>query len=292
MRGDDPIRAAFWMIGAIFSFTSMAVAGRALADVHDTFEIMTFRSFVGIAIVIIVAAWSGTLKEISNRRFGLHFLRNISHFMGQNLWFFAVTVAPLAQVFALEFTTPLWAMLLAAIFLREKMTAFQIVLAVFGFIGVLIVTEPGSGFTFSIGLIAAGIAAIGFAGAAICTRALTRTESITCILFYLTVLQAIFGLITMLYDLKFTLPTAQTIPWLTLVGCAGLLAHFCITKALALATAATVMPIDFARLPIIALVGMLFYDEPLSWAVFLGAAIIFLANYLNIRISAAAATSR
>ena len=292
MNKEDPIAAAFWMIGAIFAFTAMAIAGRALADVHDTFEIMTFRSLVGIIIVVAVGKFAGTLHEIRMRRLGLHFLRNISHFIGQNLWFFAITAAPLAQVFALEFTTPLWGMLLAAVFLREKLTAYQVTLAVIGFAGVLIVTEPGDGFVFSTGLMAAGIAAIGFAGAAICTRALTRTKSITCILFFLTAIQGGFGLITMLYDGAFTLPTIATLPWLTLVGCAGLLAHFCITKALSMASASVVMPIDFARLPIIAMVGMVFYDEPLSWAVFIGAAVIFLANYLNIRANTASATSR
>ena len=76
----------------------------------------------------------------------------------------------------------------------------------------------------------------------------------------------------------------QSLPWLVLVGCAGLLAHFCMTKALSLAPASVVMPIDFARLPIIALVAMILYNEPLEWAVLAGAVIIFAANYLNIRI--------
>lgn len=280
---ESPFRAAAWMIGAIVAFTSMAIAGRALAPIHDTFEIMTFRSFVGLGIVLIIGRYFGTLQEIRFRRIGLHVIRNASHFMGQNLWFFAITVVPLSQVFALEFTTPIWAMFLAAIFLKERLTLYQVTLAFIGFVGVLIVAKPGAGFVFSAGIIAAAIAAIGFAGAAISTRALTRTETITCILFYLTVIQAIFGLITMLYDGHANSPTWSSLPWLVLVGCAGLLAHFCLTKALSMAPAAVVMPIDFTRLPIIAVVGMLFYSEPLSWFVFLGAAIIFVANYLNIR---------
>lgn len=278
-----PLRAATWMIGAIVSFTAMAIAGRSLAGEHDTFEIMTYRSLIGIVIVVTIAARAGTLGQITGTRLGLHTIRNMFHFAGQNLWFFAITAAPLAQVFALEFTTPIWATLMAPFILGERLTRIRTVSAVLGFVGILIVAQPGAGFALSPGLIAAGLAAVCFAATALSTRLLTRTESITCILFYLTVLQAIFGLVTAGFDGDIALPSANSAPWLVVVGCAGLLAHFCMTKALAMAPAAVVMPIDFARLPIIALVGVTLYGEALQWAVLVGAVIIFGANYLNIR---------
>lgn len=283
MSTDHPLRAAVWMLGAIVSFTSMAIAGRALAATHDTFEIMTYRSLIGFIIVLAVGRWAGTLHQITPRKLWLHGIRNACHFTGQNLWFFAITAAPLAQVFALEFTAPIWATLLAPFFLKERLTRLRALTALLGFIGVLIVARPGAGIALSPGLIAAGLAAIGFAGTAIATRMLTRTESITCILFFLTSIQAVFGLVTAGMDGDIALPTATSLPWLALVGCAGLLAHFCMTKALSRAPASVVMPIDFARLPIIALVGMMLYAEPLQWAVLIGAAIIFGANYVNIR---------
>ncbi|MDJ0629070.1 MAG: DMT family transporter [Rhodobacter sp.] len=283
MTAHPPLHAAVWMIGAIVSFTAMAIAGRALADELDTFEIMTYRSFIGIAIVLGGAWWAQTLTQITRRSLHIHFIRNISHFTGQNLWFYAVTAAPLAQVFALEFTSPLWVTVFAPIFLGERLTRVRALAALLGFCGILIVAQPGSGVTLSPGLIAAALAAIGFAGAATFTRLLTRTETITCILFYLTTMQAVFGLITAGFDGAIAWPSPAAWPWLVLVGCAGLVAHFCMTKALAIAPATVVMPMDFARLPIIALVGMALYSEPLEWAVLAGAAVIFAANYLNIR---------
>ena len=75
----------------------------------------------------------------------------------------------------------------------------------------------------------------------------------------------------------------SALPWFVIIAIAGLLAHFCMTSALSLAPASIVMPVDFARLPIIALVGVLFYSEPLDALILLGAAMIILANYLNIR---------
>ena len=275
------LRACLWMIGAIFSFTSMAIAGRQVSFALDTFEIMTYRSLLGIAIVCSLAYATGTWRQINTQQLGLHAVRNLSHFIGQNLWFFALTMIPLAQVFALEFTTPIWVLLLSPLVLGERLTRVGLIAALIGFIGVLIVTRPGSA-PISAGLIAGALCAIGFAFSAIFTRRLTRTQTITCILFYLTVMQAVFGLICAGYDGDIALPTAATLPWLVVIGCAGLFGHFCLTTALSLAPASIVMPIDFARLPTVAILGALIYGEQLDPFIFLGAALIFGGNYLNI----------
>ncbi|WP_425100552.1 DMT family transporter [Tropicibacter sp. S64] len=275
------LRACLWMIGTIFSFTGMAIAGRAVSLDLDTFEIMLYRSLIGIVIVLVVSSVAGTRHQIGVRKMGWHGLRNISHFAGQNLWFYSITVIPLAQVFALEFTSPLWVMLLSPLFLGERLTLGRILAASGGFLGILIVARPDPD-TFHIGLVTAALAAIGFAGSAVFTRRLTRTEPITQILFWLTAMQACFGLVCAGFDGDIALPAAASLPWIVLIACAGLVAHFCLTTALSLAPATVVMPIDFARLPVIAFVGMLLYGELLDPWVFLGAAVIFGANYLNI----------
>lgn len=280
----DTLKAALWMIGAIVSFTLMAIAGRAVSFELDTFEIMLFRSLTGIAIVLLVASWAGTLGQVNRQQLGLHATRNIAHFAGQNLWFYAITVIPLAQVFALEFTTPIWVILFAPLLLGERITRVGGFAAMLGFIGVMIVTRP-IGAELSSGTITAALAAIGFALSAIFTRKLTRTQTITCILFWLTVMQAVFGLIAAGHDGDIALPSAVSVPWLVLIGCAGLMAHFCLTTALSLAPASIVMPIDFVRLPVIAIVGAQIYAEPLDLFVFMGAALIFAANFINIRFS-------
>lgn len=275
------LQAALWMIGAITSFTLMAIAGRTVSVELDTFEIMLFRSITGIIIVVSVAVYLGTFRQIGRSQLGLHATRNICHFAGQNLWFYAITVIPLAQVFALEFTTPIWVILLSPLLLKERLTGIGLLSAAIGFVGILIVTRPDPA-NINSGLVAAASCAVFFALTAIFTRKLTRTQSITTILFYLTTMQAVFGLICAGYDGDIALPSLQTLPWVVLIGCAGLLAHFCLTKALSIAPASVVMPIDFVRLPVIAIVGMLLYAEPLEALVFVGAAFIFAANYLNI----------
>ena len=275
------LRAALWMMGAVLSFSSMAVAGRAVSFELDTFEIMLYRSIVGFVIVLGLAALTGGWITITARRPGAHLLRNLCHFTGQNLWFYALTVIPLAQVFALEFTAPLWVLILSPLVLGERLTPMRALAAVIGFTGILIVARP-SPETLTAGTLAAAAAAIGFAGSILMTKRLTRTETLTCILFWMTLMQIAFGVICAGHDGAIALPSPATLPWLGLIGCAGLVAHYCLTTALSIAPATVVVPVDFLRLPLIAVIGLLVYGEQIEPAVILGAAVIFGANYLNL----------
>jgi drug/metabolite transporter (DMT)-like permease len=277
----DTWRAVFWMFGAVVSFISMAIAGRAVSFELDTFEIMMWRSFVGVAIMCSALSLRRRWSQISTAHMGLHTVRNLAHFTGQNLWFYAITAIPLTQVFALEFTSPLWVLVLSPLILGERLTPTRGLAALIGFVGILIVTRP-SAETISPGIICAALAALGFATTNVLTRRLTRDVPILCILFWLTVLQAIFGIIAAGYDGDIAVPGADSLPWVLLIGCAGLAAHWCLTTALSLAPATVVMPIDFARLPLAAIIGAMIYAEPLDPFVLLGAALIFGGNYLNI----------
>ncbi|MFY2826372.1 DMT family transporter [Ruegeria sp. MALMAid1280] len=275
-------KAALWMTGAIASFSSMAIAGRELSITHDTFEIMFYRSLVGICVVALILSLTGKWHQVSTHRLGLHGIRNLMHFTGQNLWFYAVSVIPLAQVFALEFTQPIWVILLSPLLLKERLTPVRVLSALIGFAGILIVARPGA-VPLGAGVLTAALSAVFFALTTISTKTLTRFASIGCIMFWLTVMQAILGLIAAGIDGQIALPTLATIPFLLLVGLAGLLAHYCITNALAIAPATVVVPFDFARLPTIAVVGMILYHEPLDHWTLLGAAVIFSGIFMNVQ---------
>ncbi|MEM6308841.1 MAG: DMT family transporter [Pseudomonadota bacterium] len=278
---NDTLKGVLWMLGTITSFSVMAVAGREVLDVHDTFEIMAFRSILGVLIIVTIVAVTGRWQELRTQQFGTHFVRNAGHFIGQNLWFYALSLITLSQVFALEFTTPLWVILLGPLLLGERFTPIALICAALGFAGILVVTRPGL-IEMNSGTYAAMSSAIFFAISVILTKRLTSTESVLCILFYLTTIQLVFGLIASGYDGDVTLPRGWDIFWLTLIGLAGLLAHFCYTMALSLAPAAVVAPIDFARLPTIAIIGWLLYAENLDVWIFVGALLIFTGNYVNI----------
>ena len=278
----NPIKAGFWMLGAMVSFTLMAISGRSLADKLDTFEIMTFRSFIGIAIVLFFAYRANTIQQISTRYLKLHIIRNLFHFTGQNLWFFAILYVPLSQMFVFEFSTPLWVAICAPLVLGERLTPSRFIAATLGFFGILVVARPDFS-DVNPAIIAAALCAVGFAGATLATKILTRTETITAILFWLTVLQAVFGVICAGYDGVIDVPRGGEWLWVIVIGICGLCAHFCITTALQLAPATIVTPFEFLRLPLITVVGVILYGEALEWPVFIGAFVVLLANILNIR---------
>ncbi len=269
------------MTGTIVSFSAMAVSGREISFELDTFEIMMYRSIIGLIIVLLLAKLFKTHREISTQNLSLHFYRNLSHFTGQNLWFYALTLIPFAQLFAFEFSVPLWVMLAAPFLLGERLTNIRIISILVGFIGILIVTRPWLA-GLAPGIIPAALCAIGFACSVIFTKQLTQKVSITCILFWLTSMQLLMAVICAGYDGDISFPSSSNFIWIIIIGIGGLLAHFCITKALQLAPATVVTPIDFCRLPVIAAIGYVFYNEALDIFIIGGAIIIFIANYINI----------
>jgi drug/metabolite transporter (DMT)-like permease len=275
------LRAAIWMIGAILSFSAMAIAGREAGLTLDTFEIMMYRSLVGVLVVAGAITLMRRWHLVSSERLTQHGLRNMAHFTGQNLWFYAVSVIPLAQVFALEFTSPIWVILLAPLFLGEKLTRMRALAVALGFVGILIVARP-SPQTFTSGVACAAGSAVVGALTHSATKRLTRSESLWSMMFWLTAMQLVLGIVFAGWDMDIALPDAQSLPYLLVIGCAGLSAHFCITNALSLAPAALVVPIDFARLPFIALLAWLIYGESVEIWLFVGAALILIGNFINI----------
>jgi drug/metabolite transporter (DMT)-like permease len=223
----------------------------------------------------------GRLGDIRANRIQRHFFRNVLHFTGQNLWFYAMMTVPLAQVFALEFTSPIWVILLSPLVFGEKLTTPRLLAAGMGFAGILMVTRPDFS-TLNAGTLAAIACGFFFAATALMTKSLTRAENIVSILFWLTVMQLIFGILFASFDGDVMLPTAQTLPWLALIGVAGVTAHLSLTSALSLAPASFVFPIDFIRLPLIAVIGAWAYNEVVDPWVIAGGAIIFAGNWINL----------
>jgi len=276
-----PIVAALWMLGAVVSFSAMAVAGRITYAELSTFELMFFRSAIGLIIVCMLLARSARgWGQIKSQHAGLHVKRNIIHFAGQNLWFYAVAVIDFAQVVAFEFTNPIWVALLAPFMLGERWTKVRVFCVLVGFIGILVVARPGQT-ELGLGHLAAAGCALGFALNTIFTKQIMRYDTVLCVLFWMTLLQMTMGLGLSIPG-GLTWPSASLWPWVGLVGVCGLTAHYALTSALAAAPATIVAPMEFLRLPVMASIGMLAYGEPFEVAVFAGAALIVLANLVNL----------
>lgn len=272
-------KAAAWMLGALFSFTAMALSVRELSSTMSTFQLLFFRSLVGLIFVgfLIWRAGPGVLKS---QQLGLQVFRNIIHYGGQFGWFVGIALLPLAEVFAIEYTTPIWTMIFAIPILGERLTRMRVLIAAIGFTGVLVILRPGIEI-IDIGALAVIGAAICYAFAHVFTKKLSTTDSTLAILFYMTVVQLPLGLIPSLNDWYW--PLLNEWPLIIIVGLSALSAHYCLTTAFRLADASVVAPMDFLRLPLAATFGFLVYNEPLDPYVFLGALIIMSGIYLNIR---------
>jgi len=270
------------MLGAVVSFSAMAVAGRELSVEMNTFELMMYRSAIGLGIVMLFLRTSQKgIEQVKTQHFRLHLARNIVHFIGQNLWFFGIAVIPFSQLVALEFTNPIWVALLAPIFLGESITRTRIVAAIIGFIGVLIVARPGVA-PFEWGHAAGLGAALAFAINTLFTKRIAQIDGVLSVLFWMTLLQFIFGLVLSLPN-GIPIPSLGGAGWIFVVAVCGLTAHYCLTTALSLAPASIVAPMDFIRLPIITMLGAVLYGEALMWPVILGTVVIVVGNLMNIR---------
>ena len=269
------------MLVAIAAFTLMAVAGRAVQTELDSFQLMALRSAIALVIItLIVWRTRPGFAQLRSRQPMLHVWRNLFHFTGQNAWFMALMLIPLAELTALEFTNPIWVAALAPLLLGERFTTRKAVALALGFAGVLIVARPGLA-PVQAGHALALLAALGFALTTIWTKRIMAHDGVLCVLFWMSASQTVLGFATGLPG-GFPIPSPALWPWVLVVALTGLAAHYALTSALGHAPASVVAPMDYLRLPVIAIVGMLLYDEPLVWAVFLGGGVILLANIVNI----------
>ena len=266
------------MSGAVFAFCAMALASRELTRHMGLFEILFFRT--GIALLILLAflprIGRATLKT---QQPVVQVWRNGFHLLGQAAWVYSLSVLPLAMVFAIEFTLPVWTALLATLFLGERMNGARLVMLLCGIAGVLVILRPGMQEIQPAALIML-LGAFGFAVQMIGTKRLSRTDSPWAVLFWMSVLQSPLCLAVAWPG--WVTPDWSHLPWLIAIGCGHFAAHYCITRSLKLADASVVVPVDFFRLPLIAIVGAIAYGEPLDPMVMLGAVIIFVGTYFGL----------
>jgi drug/metabolite transporter (DMT)-like permease len=271
-----------WMTGTLLSFSVMAIAVRGLAGSLSILEILAVRAAVSLTIILAIMAVRPELRHtVKTHRFGLHLLRNGVHYCSQYLWAWSLLLLPLATVFALEFTMPAWTILLAPFFLGERMTPSRIGAVIFGIAGVLVILRPGLD-TFQPAALMVLVAALGYAINIIATKKLTATDSTFAIVFWMNVMQLVLGVafagVTFVGKIGWEL-----VPWILGIGTAGLFAHYCMTNAFRAGDASVVIPLDFMRIPLIAVVGWWLYSEPLDAFVFAGAGLIITGILWNLR---------
>lgn len=268
------------MAGWLAAMVLLAVAAREAGRVLHVFQIMELRSLLGIVLFLPMIVAKGGIRAIRTRHFGRHLGRNALHYVAQFLWFLAITMIPIAEVVAIEFTGPVWVALLAVVALGERLTPARIAAVALGVVGVVIIVRPGLDHV-EVGQVVALLAAIGFAGSIILVKSLTRTESVVSIIFWMLVIQSAIGAIPA--AMLWSTPPASVWPWLVVIALCGTYSHFCMAHALRHAEATTVVPLDFLRVPLTALAAWLVFSERFDIFTVVGAAVILGGNMLNLK---------
>ena len=277
--------AALWMAGWLSLMLVMVVAGREATSVVNVFQLMEVRSVLAILFLCPIILHNGGFATMKTSRLPQHIARNLIHYGAQLGWFFALTLIPIGQVVAIEFTMPVWTAILAASFLGERLTSWRAAAIVLGLVGVVVIVRPATG-EVNPGQLIALAAAVGFGISMALVKSLTRTESALAVIFWMAVIQAAAGFIPTLY--VWAWPSAYAWGWMVVIAICGTFSHYCLTSAMRYADATIVVPMDFLRVPLTATVGWLLYSERLDLFTVLGAAMILVGNLLNLKSSAPA----
>ena len=267
------------MAGWLTLMVVIAVAGREATRELSVFQIMLMRSVLGMAMLWPLVRAAGGWAAMRTERLPQHVLRNGVHYAAQYGWFVALTLIPLAQLVSIEFTMPIWSAVLAVFFLGERMNGRKWLAVVLGLVGVAVIVRPSAG-SVDLGQLIALACALGFAISVVLVKSLTRTESAVAIIFWMLVVQSAIGLVPALMVWQW--PSAPIWGWVVVVAFCGTFSHYCFARAMQHADATVVVPMDFLRVPLTALVGWLVYAEALDLFTGLGVGLILAGNVLNL----------
>src|SRR4051812_30156982 len=272
----------FWMSGTLLAFVVAAVSVRAMSKTFNAFEMMTLRSAGGLVILCVLGACQpGLWTHVRANRMGLQAFRNVVHFGSQICWTIAIAMLPFATVFALEMTIPAWVTILAVIFLGERMFASRASALALCVVGAMVILHPGHE-AFQPAALIMLLGALLFAIAAISTKKLVTTETTFSIMLWMNLMQLPlnFAGSDPVFLVRFT--PALILPTLGICA-AGLAIHYCLANAFRCADAIMVIPMDFLRVPLIAVIGWAFYGENPDLYVFGGAGLIVIGVLWNVR---------
>lgn len=278
-----------WMSAALASFCILAVGARELTEALSIAQSLTIRSAIGLLILSAIYLFraryinkAGHNQPVNERvkTLKLHLFRNTFHFLAQYGWFFGIASLPLAEVFALEFTVPIWTLLIASIFLNEKATVHKLIAIFLGTIGVLIIVQPGYAIIDGAAMVVLG-SAVCFALSHTSTKSLAKVESPLTILLFMCLIQLPIGLA--LAVSTWLWPEPEQWLWLWVIGVSALSAHYCLAKAMQFAEVTTIITLDFFRLPLIGIIGVLLYNEAFELPLLIGAGVMLVGNLIGVR---------
>ena len=281
----DMRRGALLMLGATASFALMGVFVKVLSARYSFLELMFFRNALSLPIVLAAGLRSGAL--LRTRRFGGHVVRALSGLLGMGCAFFALALLPLAEQTALNYTQPLFIILLAIPWLGERPGPARWAAVLIGFLGVLVIAAGqgagGAGLSRDLVLGCAVGAAGGFFGAlsTMLVRQLSATEASTTIVLWQALLMA--AMTALALPFVWITPSLGDLGLLVLVGLIGGIGQVLNTEAFASAQVSSLGPYTYTGLLWAALLGWAVWGEAPGIAMLAGSALIVGAGLVVLR---------
>ena len=255
--------------GAAF-FAVMINLVRHLTDHFDPLQVVFFRNAFGLLAVLPWLTKLG-LSGLRTERLHLHLTRALFGIIAMVLWFFTLSLMPLAEATALSFTAPIFTSILAVFFLNELMRHHRWIAVALGFLGALIIIRPGLAAINPVALLAI-VTALVWGSSTVLVKYMSRTETTSAIVIYLPLFLTPLSLVPALFVWAWPSPSLWAMA--ILFGAVGTAGHFCLTRALAVADATSVMPFDYLRLPFVAVIAYLAFGETADLWVWLGGGLI------------------
>ena len=282
------ISGALLMALATLLVTGMVICVRMVPGRLHPFQLAFFRNFFGLAALFAWQSGSGP-GFLKTRRLRLHLGRGVFNLLAMLAFYSAVFITPMASIAALNFTSPLFASLLAILVLKEPFRLRRLVVIAIGMAGAAIILRSGiQAIGWGPPLIL--VSAMMWAVSLIFIKALSRTDSSLTIATYMVIVTTPFSLLAAVPVWQW--PGGEQLFWMLLVGLLGSAGQICLAQAFKMAEASSVLPFDFLQLIWAALLGFLVFGEvPDRW-VWVGGTLIFLSStYLALRESGSSEVS-
>ena len=264
-------KAIVYTLISIFFFSFMGVFIRKSSENIHIFEVIFFRNLLACLIIIPLMYGSGR-TSFKMYRPGLFVWRAIFVSLGMFAGFSALTLIPLAQATAISFTTPIFVTILAIFIFGDVIKFRRIAAILVGFIGMLIIVQPGVGMV-SLGIVLAFIGAFFHSINLLIVKKLTAHETPNAIVVWMVIMLVPISFVPAIFVWEW--PSALTWLYLWCLAICGTVGHSFFTRAYSLAEITSLQPFQFIKLPMIAfLAWMIFSEVPAYWT-WLGGAIIF-----------------
>ena len=270
------LRGIIFMIFGVSALSLMDAAVKSTLQLDiPVLEIIAIRGWMITTVLLLALPFRGGWQALSTRKIKLHVGRTLIGFFAPFLFFSSLKFLPLADATAIFFCTTFFMTAGSMFFLGEHVGIHRWSAVAVGFIGVLVVSSPGSG-SFQAGALLALLAGAAYAVIMLSGRLLTRTDSSFKMVFYFNAINSLIS--TALLPLVWTPPSQTALLLILLASTLALIGYFCITHAIRLSPIGVVAPIEYIALIWATVLGYIFWEDIPTSNVWIGMAIILSAG--------------